>query len=162
VPRGEVKVRHLFPPRNLGALCASAVKNSCKWGKENMKILKWLTGICLIAVLGASVSIAAEKTDIETADTVAGSASGKFGRGCVNLTTGWCEMIYCPMEITRERGRFLGATWGPLKGIAMTGLRTIGGALEAALFFYPLPGNYDPYFTREFVFSKPCTTVPPK
>lgn len=128
----------------------------------NMKIRNWLTGICLVAVLAASVAVASDQADVETADTVTRSASGKFGRGCVNIATGWCEMIYCPMEITRERGYFLGATWGALKGIAMTGLRTIGGVLEAGLFFYPLPGNYDPYFTREFVFSEPRPTVPPK
>ncbi|MEJ2744086.1 MAG: exosortase system-associated protein, TIGR04073 family [bacterium] len=127
-----------------------------------MKIRNWLTGICLVAVLGASVAVASEKTDVETADTVTKRASGKFGRGCVNAATGWCEMIYCPMEITRERGRFLGATWGPLKGIAMTVLRTVGGVFEAGLFFYPLPGNYEPYFTREFVFSKPRPADLPK
>lgn len=127
-----------------------------------MKIQSWPTCICLAAVLGVSGAIASEGVDVETADTVTRSASGKFGRGCVNTTTGWCEMIYCPMEITRDRGYFLGATWGPMKGVAMTVLRTVGGVLEVGLFFYPLPGNYDPYFTREFVFSKPCPTVPPK
>jgi putative exosortase-associated protein (TIGR04073 family) len=131
-------------------------------GGERMKIQNWITGICLTAVLSAPVAIASERADVETADTVAKLASGKFGRGLANVTTGWCEMIYCPMEITRERGRFLGATWGPLKGIAMTVLRTTGGVFEVGLFFFPLPGNYDPYFTREFVFSKPRPTVPPK
>lgn len=125
-----------------------------------MKIRKWLTGMCMAAVFGASVTTA--QAGVETADTVTRSASGKFGRGCVNIATGWCEMIYCPMEITRDRGRFLGATWGPMKGVAMTVLRTVGGVLEAGLFFYPLPGNYEPYFTREFVFSKPIPTAPPK
>lgn len=127
-----------------------------------MKIRKWLTGMCLASVLCAFIAIAPARADVETADTVTRSASGKFGRGCVNITTGWCEMIYCPMEITRERGRFLGATWGPMKGVAMTVLRTVGGVLEAGLFFYPLPGNYEPYFTREFVFSEPIPTEPPK
>ncbi len=127
-----------------------------------MKIQKWLIGICLATALWVSIAIAPARADIETADTVTRSASGKFGRGCVNITTGWCEMIYCPMEITKDRGYFLGATWGPMKGVAMTVLRTVGGVLEVGLFFYPLPGNYDPYFTREFVFSTPRPTVLPE
>jgi len=120
-----------------------------------MRMQRWLTGVCLVAVLGVFVAIAPARADVETADTVAKLASGKFGRGLVNITTGWGEMIYCPIEITGERGYLLGATWGPLKGIAMTVLRTVGGVFETGLFFYRLPGNYDPYFTREFVFSKP-------
>ena len=127
-----------------------------------MKIQKWLIGICLATALWVSIAIAPARADIETADTVTRSASGKFGRGCVNITTGWCEMIYCPMEITKDRGYFLGATWGPMKGVDMTVLRTVGGVLEIDLFFYPLPGNYDPYFTREFVFSTPRPTVLPE
>ena len=127
-----------------------------------MKIQKWLIGICLATALWVSIAIAPARADIETADTVTRSAIGKFGRGCVNITTGWCEMIYCPMEITKDRGYFLGATWGPMKGVAMTVLRTVGGVLEVGLFFYPLPGNYDPYFTREFVFSTPRPTVLPE
>ena len=127
-----------------------------------MKIQKWLIGICLATALWVSIAIAPARADIETADTVTRSASGKFGRGCVNITTGWCEMIYCPMDITKDRGYFLGATWGPMKGVAMTVLRTVGGVLEVGLFFYPLPGNYDPYFTREFVFSTPRPTVLPE
>ena len=94
-----------------------------------MKIQKWLIGICLATALWVSIAIAPARADIETADTVTRSASGKFGRGCVNITTGWCEMIYCPMEITKDRGYFLGATWGPMKGVAMTVLRTVGGVL---------------------------------
>ena len=127
-----------------------------------MKIQKWLIGICLATALWVSIAIAPARADIETADTVTRSASGKFGRGCVNITPGWCEMIYCPMEITKDRRYFLGATWGPMKGVAMTVLRTVGGVLEVGLFFYPLPGNYDPYFTREFVFSTPRPTVLPE
>jgi len=127
-----------------------------------MRMRKWLMGVCVAIVLCASIAVAPVRADIETADTVTKRASGKFGRGIVNITTGWGEMIYCPREITKDRGYLLGATWGPLKGVAMTVLRTVGGVLEVGLFFYPLPGNYDPYFTREFVFSEPCPTVPPK
>lgn len=109
-------------------------------------------GLCGI-LSGAAL---ADAEDHPTADSVAKLASGKFGRGLVNVTTGWGEMIRCPMEIGHERGAFLGATWGPLKGIAMTILRTTGGLFETVLFFYPLPGNYDPFFDSEFVFSKPA------
>jgi len=87
----------------------------------------------------------------ENANSVTALASGKFGRGLVNISTGWGEMIRCPKEIMRERGYLLGATWGPLKGIGMTVIRTVSGVCETALFFYPLPGNYDPFLEPEFV-----------
>ncbi len=127
-----------------------------------MRMQNRLMGACLAMILCASIAVATVPDDIETADTVTRRATGKFGRGIVNITTGWGEMVYCPMEITKDRGYVLGATWGPLKGVAMTVMRTVSGVLEAGLFFYPLPGNYEPYFTREFVFSKPRPTVPPK
>ena len=71
--------------------------------------------------------------------------------GIVNIATGWGEMIKCPAEINRDRGRLLGATWGPLKGVAMTAIRTAVGVLEVGLFFYPLPGDYDPMLQPEFI-----------
>ncbi|MCX6358119.1 MAG: exosortase system-associated protein, TIGR04073 family [Candidatus Aureabacteria bacterium] len=115
-------------------------------------IIAVILGTC--ALRPAAVTAFADSK--ETADSATKGASGKFGRGLVNITTGWGEMVRCPLQITRDRGVLLGATWGPLKGIAMTVIRTVGGVLETALFFYPLPGNYDPYFDPEFVFSKPA------
>ncbi|MDD5555771.1 MAG: exosortase system-associated protein, TIGR04073 family [bacterium] len=101
-------------------------------------------------ILGAQQPVV-QQPQVQTADLFARDASGKFGRGIVNLATGWGELLRCPAEIARERGRLLGATWGPLKGIAMTILRTGCGAIETVLFFYPLPGNYDPLLRPEFV-----------
>jgi len=115
--------------------------------------------LLIVSVCGILTSYSVADEERETARSVSQLASGKFGRGLVNITTGWGEMIRCPMEVSHERGALLGATWGPLKGIAMTVIRTAGGVCEAGLFFYPLPGNYDPFFETEFVFSKP---VPPE
>ncbi len=97
----------------------------------------------------------------ETVRGLSKRMSAKFGRGLVNAATGWGEMIRCPLEVGQERGALLAYTWGPLKGIAMSFFRTVGGVLETGLFFFPLPGNYDPYFESEFVFSKPVTEKPP-
>ena len=97
----------------------------------------------------------------ETARSLSKRMSGKFGRGLVNMATGWGEMIRCPLEVGRERGPLLACTWGPLKGIGMTFFRTVGGVFETALFFYPLPNNYAPYFDSEFVFSKPVAEKAP-
>jgi putative exosortase-associated protein (TIGR04073 family) len=114
-----------------------------------MMPVKLISCACLIAILGLGVASAQVST--ETADSFSKRASGKFGRGIVNLTTGWGELIRCPVAINRERGLLLGATWGPLKGIAMTVIRTVSGAFETALFFYPLPGNYEPFLRPEFI-----------
>jgi putative exosortase-associated protein (TIGR04073 family) len=113
-------------------------------------------GTVLMAALLSAGSARADQSKVETADTVSRNASGKFGRGIVNVTTGWGELIKCPREITRDRGALLGATWGPLKGVAMTVIRTTVGVLETGLFFYPLPGNYDPMLQPEFIWPGDC------
>ena len=121
-----------------------------------MRTMTTLGAVIMAALLVAGSRAWADQAKVETADTATRSASGKFGRGLVNVTTGWGELIKCPVEITRDRGMLLGATWGPLKGIAMTVIRTTVGVLETGLFFYPLPGNYDPMLQPEFIWPGDC------
>ncbi len=120
-------------------------------GRNGMSTRRALVAAMAVALLGAGAAARAEAARIETADTASRNASGKFGRGIVNVLTGWGELIRCPLEITQDRGRLLGFTWGPLKGIAMTVIRSVVGVLETGLFFYPLPGNYDPMLQPEFI-----------
>lgn len=120
-------------------------------GRNIMSTRRALAAAMAVALLGAGTVPRADAAGIETADTASRNASGKFGRGIVNVATGWGELVKCPLEITQDRGRLLGFTWGPLKGIAMTVVRTVAGVLETGLFFYPLPGNYDPMLQPEFI-----------
>jgi putative exosortase-associated protein (TIGR04073 family) len=107
--------------------------------------------VFVLSVLSAAISSAEETATVRT---LSKRMSAKFARGVVNAATGYGEMVRCPMETGRRYGVFLGATWGVLKGISMTVFREVGGVCEAALFFYPLPGNYDPLFDAPLVFSK--------
>ena len=130
-----------------------------------MSTVKAPAAAMVVALLIAGGVAWADAMKAETADTATRSASGKFGRGIVNVATGWGELVKCPMEITGDRGRLLGFTWGPLKGIAMTVVRTVTGVFETVLFFYPLPGNYDPMLQPEFIWPGDIfirdTTAPP-
>ncbi|MEI6632326.1 MAG: exosortase system-associated protein, TIGR04073 family [Chlamydiota bacterium] len=121
-----------------------------------MRTMATLVSVMMAAVLVAGSHAWADQAKVETADSATRNASGKFGRGLVNVTTGWGELIKCPREIKRDRGMLLGVTWGPLKGVAMTVVRTTVGVLETGLFFYPLPGNYDPMLQPEFIWPGDC------
>ena len=125
-------------------------------GENRMRTMMTLGSVMLAALLAAADCAWADQAKVETADSAARNASGKFGRGLVNVTTGWGELIKCPREIKRDRGMLLGVTWGPLKGVAMTVIRTTVGVLETGLFFYPLPGNYDPMLQPEFIWPGDC------
>lgn len=132
-----------------------------------MTFKKYFSFIYVLVILLTFFTVAfscpvtqAEQRDIAVRD-LSKKMSGKFGRGLVNITTGWMEMIRCTSEVKEERGALLGYTWGPLEGIAMTVLRTAGGVFETVLFFHPFPGQYAPLFESEFVFSKPVREKPP-
>ncbi|RQW78372.1 MAG: exosortase system-associated protein, TIGR04073 family [Geobacter sp.] len=92
--------------------------------------------------------------DDSSAQTVVSGMANKAVRGVANVTTGWLEI---PKQISVsfcEDGPVRGVFVGPLKGIGMTVVRTVAGAVELVTFFLPFPGFYDPYFEPAFVWQK--------
>jgi putative exosortase-associated protein (TIGR04073 family) len=86
-------------------------------------------------------------------EVVDGMAS-KAGRGIANMTTGWLELPKQIYTTSKEDGAVKGIFIGPLKGLGMTLLRTVGGVAEFMTFFMAYPGFYDPFFDPGYVWQK--------
>ena len=86
----------------------------------------------------------------ETVDAMANKAV----RGVANVTTGWLEFPKQIVYTYREDGWGKGITVGPLKGLGMTLVRTVAGAIETLTFFVAFPGFYDPLVQPAYAWQK--------
>ena len=82
---------------------------------------------------------------------LAGGPIRKLGRGVANTLTGPLELPRNIVSVTEEEGYAAGLTYGILKGIAWSVLRTTVGIYETITFPIPLPSNYDPILEPEFL-----------
>jgi len=78
----------------------------------------------------------------------------KLGRGIVNVATGWIELPKNIYDTSVESNPFIGITFGMIKGVGMTVIRTGAGVYDVATFLLPIPGDYVPVLEPEFVLSK--------
>jgi putative exosortase-associated protein (TIGR04073 family) len=79
----------------------------------------------------------------------------KLGRGIVNIATGWVELpknIYDTSVDTNNP--LMGITYGTLKGLGMTVVRTGAGAYDTVTFLFPVPQDYKPILQPQFVFDE--------
>jgi putative exosortase-associated protein (TIGR04073 family) len=113
--------------------------------------------VCWALVMAQGRMAAADSyTSIEdrTPQEVVNGMMTKAGRGLANVTTGLYEIPKQIYETSKEDGTTKAIFIGPLKGLGMTLVRTIGGACEFMTFYVPYPGFYDPYFTPAYVWEK--------
>ncbi|UCH12287.1 MAG: exosortase system-associated protein, TIGR04073 family [Candidatus Omnitrophota bacterium] len=102
--------------------------------------------LCFIAV--ALPAVAEEGTIVE-------KMGKKLGRGLVNVVTGWIELPKNIYDTSVETNNpLMGITYGTLKGVGMTVVRTGAGAYDVATFLFPLPEDYKPLLDPEFVFEE--------
>jgi putative exosortase-associated protein (TIGR04073 family) len=102
------------------------------------------------------LKVPAEKHEPPTesgAENTVGKIFGKFGRGIVNVVTGWIEFPKQIIETSEKDGVLTGVSLGLLKGIGMTVVRTGAGALDIAFFLSPFPDDYKPILDPEYVFE---------
>lgn len=79
----------------------------------------------------------------------------KLGRGLVNVVTGWIELPKNIYDTSVETNNpFMGITYGLVKGVGMTVVRTGAGVYDVATFLFPLPEDYEPLLEPEFVFEE--------
>ena len=79
----------------------------------------------------------------------------KLGRGLVNVATGWIELPKNIYDTSVETNNpLMGITYGLIKGVGMTVVRTGAGAYEIATFLFPIPEDYQPLIEPEFVFEE--------
>jgi len=88
-----------------------------------------------------------------------GSVVEKMGkkllRGIANVATGWVELPKNIYDTSVETDNpLMGITYGTLKGIGMTVVRTGAGAYDVVTFLFPLPEDYEPILEPEFVFEE--------
>ena len=77
----------------------------------------------------------------------------KLGRGIANVATGWVEIPKNIYDTSVESNPFIGLTFGTLKGVGWTVVRTSAGVYDVATFLFPIPKSYVPILEPEFVFS---------
>ncbi|MFH1645208.1 MAG: exosortase system-associated protein, TIGR04073 family [Candidatus Omnitrophota bacterium] len=79
----------------------------------------------------------------------------KLGRGIVNIVTGWVELPKNIYDTSVEtENPLMGITYGTLKGVGMSVVRTGAGAYEVVTFLFPLPQDYEAILDPEFVFEE--------
>ena len=110
-----------------------------------------ITAICLLILCIAAVALPALAQEGSTIEKM----GKKLGRGIVNIATGWVELPKNIYDTSVETNNpLLGITYGTLKGLGMTVVRTGAGAYDTITFLFPLPQNYTPILEPEFVFEE--------
>ncbi len=113
--------------------------------------------VAAVFVLGMRVLPAhavSKSLDDASPQEIVSGMSNKAVRGIANITTGWYEFPKQIYQTSHEEGIAKGIFIGPLKGIGMMLVRTVGGVGELATFFLAYPGFYDPYFDPAYPWQK--------
>ena len=105
------------------------------------------TFLILCAFIATSVNAAAEDPGL------AQQIGTKFVRGVANLTTGWVEIPKQIYVVGSNEGWVAGALRGPFDGLGMFAARTIAGAYEILTFPIPVPPNYQPMLSPDYVWD---------
>jgi putative exosortase-associated protein (TIGR04073 family) len=107
-----------------------------------------LKGTAIVTVLMLSFALVImPASNVEAAE----NASGKFGRGLVNILTGWLEVFHNIIQVSKDENPFLGITVGTIKGIGKTLARTGSGVFDV-LTFYMAPYD-EPLVEPDFAWS---------
>jgi len=78
------------------------------------------------------------------------SSARKLGRGFANLGLGVIALPGEVVETTREKGPFMGATWGVVKGVGMTVVTELVGVWEIVTCPFQFPPDWKPILSPEF------------
>ena len=91
---------------------------------------------------------------IASPDVFAQNAIRKLGRGLANFTTGFLELPINIVDAAEEDGYIAAVTYGIVKGLAMSVLRTGIGMYETVTFLIPLPFDYEVMLEPEFLLGE--------
>ncbi len=75
----------------------------------------------------------------------------KLGRGLANTITGFLELPAGVVDAAEEEGYIAAVTYGVVKGLSLSVLRTGVGVYETVTFLIPLPWGYEPILEPEFM-----------
>ncbi|MBN1517115.1 exosortase system-associated protein, TIGR04073 family [Candidatus Sumerlaeota bacterium] len=115
----------------------------------------FVTAALMAALLSvASQSYAASSVaydDVTRESSALGQMAHKFGRGVVNVFTGWVEVPKAIAEDWREKDPFTGFITGFVRGAVWGAARTATGIYEVVTFPVPIPSGYGPLIEPEYV-----------
>lgn len=115
--------------------------------KKRIKIA--ISGVLILCFIAVTLPAFAEEGSIIE------KMGKKLGRGIVNVVTGWIELPKNIYDTSVETNNpLMGITYGLVKGVGMTVVRTGAGAYDVATFLFPLPEDYKPILEPEFVFEE--------
>ncbi len=123
-------------------------------GKRIFWVLAVLWGILAFGQQNRAWAESTKAIEDASAQEVVSGMANKAARGITNTTTGWLEFPKQIYVTYQEDGWAQGVFVGPLKGLGMTIVRTVSGAVEFATFYVAYPGFFDPYFDPEYVWQK--------
>ena len=110
--------------------------------------------VLTLTMQAVSAHAVSKSVDDASPQEIISGMSNKAVRGLANATTGWLEFPKQIYATSQEEGIAKGIFVGPLKGIGMTLVRTVGGVGEFATFFLAYPGFYDPFFDPPYSWQK--------
>jgi putative exosortase-associated protein (TIGR04073 family) len=108
---------------------------------RGFRLLSVIVASLLLAALGLAAPGAAEARD---------SSARKIGRGAANLTLGVLALPGEIVQTTRERGPFVGATWGFVKGVGMMVAHEVVGLWEVLTCPFETPPGFKPILAPEY------------
>lgn len=119
-----------------------------------------LTTVFVVFVIGSSLMAENRQKVYRAPEHETDKMGVKLVRGITNVGTGWCEF---PRQIYRSYksdGAWLCVPYGLGRGLAMTFVRTMYGALETVFFFIPFDGGYNSALNPAFVWEKEAPPTP--
>lgn len=118
------------------------------------KLLAVAAALFLVLVLTSAGECSTQTIENSSPQETVDAMANKAVRGVANVTMGWLEFPKQIVYTYREDGLGKGMTVGPLKGLGMTLVRTVAGAVETLTFFIAFPGFYDPLVQPDYVWQK--------
>lgn len=106
-------------------------------------VLSLVLSFCFgLSMLGATEASAAGEPQY--------SSARKLGRGAANLGLGVIALPRTVYHTTRERGPFMGVTWGLVKGLGLVVTTELVGVWEVVTVPFQMPRDWKPVIDPEF------------
>lgn len=121
----------------------------------------WVRRKVLILVLALGLAVC-----VPGAAAARDSSARKLGRGAANISLGVLAIPGQILQTTRDRGPFIGGTWGFAKGVGFMAASEVIGVFELLSCPFETPPGFRPILKPEFpwqYFSQPKkTSAPPR
>jgi len=115
---------------------------------EKGRVVSMVVVLALVGLVNAGVAAADQP-----ARRYFDGTTRKLGRGVANILTAPLELVREPYLIGQDDGMLAGVTVGLVRGVGSTVIREAAGIIETVTFPIPIPKNFQPLLTPEFIFA---------